>query len=89
MKLKLRSMPHLSGAGIPMGKYILPKEAIRFQAMNLLIIFDKLCSDYPIISLEDPLSEHDWDGWPNITSKIGNKFRLVGDDFVLLQIQKT
>lgn len=61
-------------------KYILPKRGDSLSSDELINYFDKLCSDYPIISLEDPLSEHDWDGWQNITSKIGNKVQLVGDD---------
>ena len=61
-------------------KFILPKRGDSLSSDELINYFDKLCSDYPIISLEDPLSEHDWDGWQNITSKIGNKVQLVGDD---------
>ena len=87
MKLKLRLMPHLPN-GIPTENIFFQREAIRFQATNLLIIFDKLCSDYPIISLEDPLSEHDWDGWQNITSKIGNKVQLVGDDLFVTNTKR-
>ena len=49
------------------GKYILPKRGDSLSSDELINYFDKLCSDYPIISLEDPLSEHDWDGWQNIT----------------------
>ena len=35
---------------------------------------------YPIISIEDPLDENDWDGWKKITSELGKKIQLVGDD---------
>ena len=51
------------------GKYILPKRGDSLSSDELINYFDKLCSDYPIISLEDPLSEHDWDGWQNINFK--------------------
>ena len=69
-------------------KYILPKRGDSLSSDELINYFDKLCSDYPIISLEDPLSEHDWDGWQNITSKIGNKVQLVGDDLFVANTKR-
>ena len=42
--------------------------------------YANLIKDYPIISIEDPLSENDWDGWAKITKKLGSKIQLVGDD---------
>ena len=69
-------------------KYILPKRGDSLSSDELINYFDKLCSDYPIISLEDPLSEHDWDGWQNITSKIGNKVQLVGDDLFVTNTKR-
>lgn len=42
--------------------------------------YEKLIKDYPIISIEDPLSENDWNGWANITKKLGGRVQLVGDD---------
>ena len=42
--------------------------------------YSKLIKDYPIISIEDPLSENDWAGWKKITEKLGNKIQIVGDD---------
>ena len=42
--------------------------------------YEKLIKKYPIVSIEDPLSENDWDGWAKITKKLGNKIQLVGDD---------
>jgi enolase len=40
----------------------------------------QLADDYPIISIEDGMSEDDWDGWKMLTDKIGDKVQLVGDD---------
>jgi len=40
----------------------------------------KLCDNYPIISIEDGMSENDWDGWREITERLGNRVQLVGDD---------
>jgi enolase len=42
--------------------------------------YTKLVNDYPLVSIEDPLDEEDWDGWKLLTSKIGEKTQLVGDD---------
>lgn len=42
--------------------------------------YSSLIEKYPIISIEDPLSENDWDGWVKITKKLGKKIQLVGDD---------
>lgn len=42
--------------------------------------YAELIEKYPIISIEDPLSENDWEGWAKITKKLGNKIQIVGDD---------
>lgn len=42
--------------------------------------YTELIKKYPIISIEDPLSENDWDGWAKITEKLGKKIQIVGDD---------
>jgi enolase len=42
--------------------------------------YEKLIKDYPIVSIEDPLSEDEWDAWVHLTSEIGEKVQLVGDD---------
>jgi enolase len=62
------------------GKYHLPKRGTEMTADELIGYWEKMISRYPIVSLEDPLGENDWNGWKNITKKIGNKVQLVGDD---------
>ncbi|MBR6778669.1 MAG: phosphopyruvate hydratase [Clostridia bacterium] len=47
---------------------------------DMIAWFEKLTKDYPIISIEDPLSENDWKGWTSITKKLGKKIQIVGDD---------
>jgi len=47
---------------------------------EMIEFYEKLISEYPIISIEDGLAEEDWDGWKKLTEKIGNKCQLVGDD---------
>ncbi|MGB9824690.1 MAG: phosphopyruvate hydratase [Candidatus Hydrothermia bacterium] len=57
----------------------------KFEGKNLsseemINFYEKLISKYPIVSLEDPLAEEDWEGWELITKKLGNKVQIVGDD---------
>lgn len=47
---------------------------------QMIEFYEKLIADYPIISIEDALSEEDWEGWKKLTDKIGSKCQLVGDD---------
>ena len=42
--------------------------------------YEKLISDYPLVSIEDPLSEDEWDAWKSLTAEIGSRVQLVGDD---------
>ena len=42
--------------------------------------YEKLISDYPLVSIEDPLSEDEWDAWKALTAEIGSRVQLVGDD---------
>ena len=42
--------------------------------------YEGLVSEYPLVSIEDPLSEDDWDGWVHINNALGGKIQLVGDD---------
>lgn len=62
------------------GIYKLPKRGAELSSEKLIEYFDNLSSKYPIISIEDPLSEYDWDGWTKITERIGKKVQIVGDD---------
>ncbi|HHX56885.1 MAG TPA: phosphopyruvate hydratase, partial [Clostridiales bacterium] len=62
------------------GRYLLPKRNVEYSVDELISYWDKLCNDYPIISIEDGLGEQDWSGWSNITKRLGNKIQLVGDD---------
>jgi len=62
------------------GSYFLPKKQKRMSAEELINFWEKLAAKYPIISIEDGLAEEDWDGWKELTSRLGNKIQLVGDD---------
>lgn len=52
----------------------------KLSSSELIAYYEKLHQNYPIISIEDPLSEHDWDGWKEASSVLNNKVQLVGDD---------
>lgn len=62
------------------GVYHLPKRNINMTTQELITYFDKLCAMYPIVSIEDPLSENDWEGFVKITELLGDKVQIVGDD---------
>lgn len=60
--------------------YFLPKKKLSRTAEELIEEWKRLCGKYPIISIEDPLDEEDWDGWKKLTEQLGSKVKLVGDD---------
>ena len=62
------------------GNYTLPKRDKTMTSEQLIEYYSELISKYPIISIEDGLSENDWEGWQKLTEKLGNKIQLVGDD---------
>ncbi|WP_298988155.1 phosphopyruvate hydratase [uncultured Campylobacter sp.] len=60
------------------GKYKL--EGKEFSSEELIERYAQLCEKYPIFSIEDGLNEDDWAGWAKLTSRLGSKVQLVGDD---------
>lgn len=62
------------------GKYELPKRQRKMTREELIAYFESLVAKYPIISIEDPLDQRDFEGWGEITAKLGNSVMLVGDD---------
>jgi enolase len=62
------------------GKYVLKSENKELTSEELVAYYENLCNKYPIVSIEDGLSEDDWDGWKILTEKLGDKVQLVGDD---------
>ncbi|MCI0501280.1 MAG: phosphopyruvate hydratase [Epsilonproteobacteria bacterium] len=62
------------------GKYKLDSENRELTSEELVNYYADLCAKYPIISIEDGLSEDDWAGWKVLTEKLGSKVQLVGDD---------
>ncbi|MGZ2258152.1 phosphopyruvate hydratase [Roseobacter sp. A03A-229] len=62
------------------GKYELAGEGKSLSSDENVAYLEALVSDYPIISIEDGMSEDDWDGWKALTDALGDKVQLVGDD---------
>ena len=62
------------------GKYVLAGENRTLTTEELVDFYEELVNKYPIISIEDPVDENDWDGFTLITERLGEKVQLVGDD---------
>jgi enolase len=70
------------------GKYVFKKSDKSAKSSDEMVKFwAKWVKDYPIVSLEDGLSEEDWDGWQSLTKELGSKIQLVGDDIFVTNIQ--
>jgi len=65
------------------GKYLLEREGTSFTAEEMGDIYARWVREYPIISIEDGLDENDWEGWSNLTKRVGETIQLVGDDLLV------
>lgn len=68
------------------GKYIIGSK--RFDKDAMIKMYEKLTENYEIISIEDPMYENDWKGWQELTSTIGQKVQLVGDDLFVTNTKR-
>ena len=68
------------------GKYSYDKELL--SSSELIDVYKDLTSKFPIISIEDPLDEDDWESWKSITKSLGNSIQLVGDDLFVTNKSK-
>jgi enolase len=75
----------VEGTGIEgvTGQYRLAREGRTLDSGQLIDLWERWLSTYPIVLLEDGLAEDDWAGWTELTSRLGNKVQLVGDDIVV------
>jgi enolase len=62
------------------GKYELAREGRTLTSNEMVDLYEQWIGEYPIITLEDGLSEDDWDGWKIMRERLGNRVQLVGDD---------
>ncbi len=70
------------------GEYVLPKAGTRFTSETLIAHWKQLAEKYPIISIEDPLDEEDWEGWQLLTKELGDRVQLVGDDLFVTNTER-
>jgi len=62
------------------GKYFLKKDNLELTGAEMVGYYEKLVSQYPIVSIEDGLAESDWENWRLLNKKLGKKIQIVGDD---------
>ncbi|MEZ0225841.1 MAG: phosphopyruvate hydratase [Alphaproteobacteria bacterium] len=62
------------------GKYILEGEGKNLSSEQMIDYYERLVAKFPIVSIEDGMAEDDWDGWIELTRRLGDKIQLVGDD---------
>jgi enolase len=68
------------------GKYLLKSENRELTSSELTAYYADMCAKYPIVSIEDGLSEDDWEGWKELTEVLGDKVQLVGDDLFVTNV---
>jgi len=69
------------------GKYELKTEGRTLTSQEMSDWLITLAAEYPIVSIEDGLSEHDWDGWKYFTAQAGDKLQVVGDDLLVTNVK--
>lgn len=76
------------------GCYVFPGEGkikgsvVRRNTGEMIRYYEELLDEFPICSLEDPLDEEDWDGWKQMTEKLGTRVQLVGDDLFVTNTER-
>ncbi|MBB5335650.1 phosphopyruvate hydratase [Pectinatus brassicae] len=74
--------------GSKIGEYHLPKSGKTFSNDEMIDYWASLIEKYPIVSLEDGLDEEDWEGWQKLTSRLGDKVQIVGDDLFVTNTER-
>ncbi len=70
------------------GKYVLATENRSLTSSEMVDFYEKLINNYPIVSIEDGLAEEDWNGWKELTDRIGKRTQLVGDDLFVTNTER-
>jgi enolase len=70
------------------GKYSLAREGRTLTASEMVDLYEQWIGAYPIITLEDGLAEDDWQGWAELTKRLGNRVQLVGDDIFVTNTER-
>ena len=71
-----------------MVRYVLEREGTRKTADEMVSYYEGLVRSYPILSIEDGLSEDDWEGWKLLTERLGDRVQLVGDDLFVTNVKR-
>ena len=70
------------------GRYVLEGEGKNLSPSEFVDYYASLCQQFPIISIEDGHAEDDWEGWIEMTAKMGGKIQLVGDDLFVTNVER-
>lgn len=70
------------------GRYVLEGEGRTLDGAGMVRYYEELAARYPIVSIEDGMAEDDWDGWAAITTSLGGKLQLVGDDIFVTNTER-
>ncbi|TMD80304.1 MAG: phosphopyruvate hydratase [Chloroflexi bacterium] len=70
------------------GKYVLAREGRTLTASEMVDLYAQWISEYPIITIEDGLSQDDWEGWKLLRQRLGNRIQLVGDDLFVTNTER-
>jgi len=68
--------------------YKLEGEGKELDGSGMVAFYQKLCEQYPIVSIEDGMAENDWDGWVALTKVLGERVQLVGDDLFVTNVTR-
>lgn len=68
------------------GKYNF--EGKKLSSAEMIEYYEKLVVDYPLVSIEDPLDEEDWEGWAAMNERLGDKVQIVGDDLFVTNVER-
>jgi len=69
-------------------KYVFEGEGVIRSSEEMVAYYEMLVSEFPIVSIEDPLDEEDWEGWKLMTERLGRKIQLVGDDLFVTNTKR-
>ena len=70
------------------GQYRLVREGTTKSGQEMVDMYDQICSEYPVVSIEDGLAEDDWETWHLLTERLGRRVQLVGDDLFVTNTQR-
>ena len=70
------------------GRYRLPKRGKELDTEDMIEYWENQVQKYPILSIEDPLGEEDWQGWAEMTRRLGDKVQLVGDNLFVTNSER-